>query len=171
MTDQLAGSQRDQAGPLSVDELEGLVTWTLVRAARRIERMLATLFAAHHLTPVQFGILAHLGTGAPLTQSQLARAVMIRPQSVNTAIADMIERGLLERTGPVGRGRRTPLAVTPAGVELLRTIQPSVRQISQPEHLGLDAAQAARLNETLHAVMESNLPTELERNSQPPASA
>lgn len=135
-------------------------TWALVRAARRVERMLVDLFAAHGLTPVQFGVLVYLGTGTDFTQSQLARLMLIRPQSVSTVIAEMVDRGLLARAGRGGRGRPTPIRLTPTGLELLRSIVPTVRWANEPERLGLDTRQAARLTELLREVLHSELTTE-----------
>ena len=163
-----SASEAPRSDAFSVDELDHLVTWTLVRAARRVERMLVDLFAAHSLTPVQFGVLAHLSTGARFTQSQLARAVLIRPQSMNTVVAEMTDRGLLERVGAGGRGRPTPVRLTCAGSDVFRAILPSVRWANEPARLGLDARRAARLNQLLHNVLESDLPTEFEVDFRTP---
>lgn len=154
-------------GAFSLDELDHLVTWTLVRAARRVERMLVDLFAAHDLTPVQFGVLAHLAAGTELTQSELSRMVLIRPQSMNAVIAEMVDRGLLERGGPGGRGRPTPIRLTPAGIELLRAVAPAVRRANDPARLGLDARRAARLNDILQTVLDSDLPAGFELDFRP----
>jgi len=168
MSDSESASEAAPSEVFSIDDLDRFVTWTLVRAARRVERMLVDLFAAHSLTPVQFGVLAHLGTGAEFTQSQLARAVLIRPQSMSTVIAEMAARGLLERDGSGGRGRPTPVRLTPAGSDVLTAILPSVRWANEPERLGLDARRAARLNQILHNVLDSDLPTEFEVDFRTP---
>lgn len=153
---------------LSLEEQDRLVTWTLIRAARRVERMLVDLFAGYGLTPVQFGVLIILATGTPLTQSQLASAVLIRPQSMNTVIAEMAERGLLERVGPGGRGRPTPIQLTSDGTELLRRIMPSVHSANEPGRIGLDPGSAEKLNDILLKVLASDLPTEFEVDFRAP---
>ena len=138
---------------LTTEELDGLVTWTLIRAARRIERNLTELFADVDLTPIQFGVLAHLATGEPMTQADLARAVLLRPQSMAQLTTGMVERGLLVRTGARGKGRANPLALSAQGSALLVRVWPVVRAANDLTPAGLGASRTDELNATLHAVL------------------
>lgn len=137
---------------LTTDDLDGLVTWTLIRAAHVAERRLTQLFAAHELSPVQFGILAHLSTGHPLTSAQLARHVLTRPQSIASVVDGLIERRLVERAGARAKGRPNPIALTRSGQELLAAVWPAVLQANRPETLGLPRGDAAALNRILHSI-------------------
>lgn len=138
---------------LELEDLNALVTWTLIRAAHQVERELTALFADWGLTPVQFGVLAHLATGAALTQAELARQVLIRPQSMNGLLDGMIGRGLLVRTGERGRGRRNPVALSPEGHQLLGNVWPAVQAANDLTGLGIDPSDARRLNNVLHRLL------------------
>lgn len=138
---------------LTAGQLDGLVTWTLVRAAHRVERMLTELFASHGLTPTQFGVLATLAVGEPVTQADLARSILVRPQSMDALITGLVGRGLLVRTGRRGRGRPNPIALSRDGAELLAEIWPDVQAANDLGPLGLTEAQTAELNNRLHTVL------------------
>ncbi|GAA0293559.1 MarR family transcriptional regulator [Kineococcus aurantiacus] len=130
-------------------DIDALVTWSLIRAAHRAERELTALFAAHGLSPVQFGVLSHLATGTEFTQAQLARAVLVRPQSISGVLDGMVARGLVTRDAERSKGRRNPLALTAAGRDLLAAVWPAVREANRPERLGMSAAEVSALNDVL----------------------
>lgn len=123
--------------------------WSLIRAAHRVERDLTSLLAEVGLSPVQFGVLATLATGPVRTQAQLARTVLVRPQSMAGVVATMIARDLLVRAGPGGRGVATPLAITTQGQTLLEQAWPVVEGAHGPQRLGMDAEQTSHLLDAL----------------------
>lgn len=143
---------------LTVEQLDGLVTWTLIRAAHHVERTLTELFAGFDLSPTQFGVLAHVATGEQLTQADLARAVLVRPQSMAEVISGLVERGLLVRTGHRGRGRRNPIALSGRGADLLARVWPAVEAANDLGSVGLTPAQTVELNARLHAVLSGGAP-------------
>ena len=143
-----------RSGKVTVEQIDGLVTWTLIRAAHRVERSLTELFAERGLTPIQFGVLAQLATGEPLTQAELARAVLVRPQSMAELIGGMVDRGLLVRTGSRGRGRPNPIALSDQGAELLERIWPAVLAANDLTRLGFTTAQSEELNARLHELLQ-----------------
>ena len=134
----------------SAQGIEGFLAWRLVRTGREIERALTATIAGHDLTTTQFGVLSLLATGADLTQSDLARAVLVRPQSVGPLITSLIERGLITRRGPGGRGRRTHFDLTAAGRHLIEQAWPRVTAVHSPARLGLDQDDARTLDRLLH---------------------
>ncbi|MDP9166420.1 MAG: MarR family winged helix-turn-helix transcriptional regulator, partial [Actinomycetota bacterium] len=69
--------------------------------------------------------------------------------------ATLVERGLLVRHGPGGRGRPIPLALTDAGRAVLASASASVRTFNNPAALGLSKSEAATLNELLHKLIDS----------------
>lgn len=135
------------------ERLASLPAWTLVQAYHVVAQGFGQLFAEHRLTAVQFGVLAQLAAEPGLTQSVLARRVLIRPQSMGELIATLVERGLLVRDGPGGRGRPVPVRMTEAGREVLRQVGMAVVAFNEPATLGLSAAEASMLNELLHKVI------------------
>ena len=140
---------------VTTEQIDGLVTWTLIRAAHRVERSLTRLFAGYGLSPTQFGVLAHLSTEQPQTQAELARAILLRPQSVAELIEGLVERGLLVRTGPRGRGRPNPVALSTEGIDLLGQVWPAVEAANDLSHLGMTSTETATLNGQLHTLLRS----------------
>lgn len=134
---------------LTTDDLDGLVTWTLIRAAHRAQRELTQLFADHGLSPVQFGVLSHLATGESFTQARLAREVLVRPQSLSGVLDGLVARGLVAREEDRGKGRRNPLVLTAAGQDLLAAVWPRLQDANRPDQLGLAPHEAAALNDVL----------------------
>jgi len=128
---------------------EMLPAWNLVQTAHVVGLRFVEMFAAVDLTPTQFAILMYLDDDEGLTQAQLARRVLVRPQSMGALVIGLLERGLVIRDGPGGRGRRSGLTLTDVGREALQQAWPAVRALNTPTALGLTSAQAAMLDESL----------------------
>jgi DNA-binding MarR family transcriptional regulator len=143
---------------LAPEEIDGLIKWSLIRAARQAEREFTEKLATHGLSPVQFGVLCHLATGEPFTQAQLARAVLTRPQSVSGVVDGLVERGLISREGNRARGRRNPLTLTEPGHALLEQAWPAVQTMNRPEQLGLSKGEAQMLNDLLLRMAHPAMP-------------
>lgn len=133
----------------SAEDIERFLAWRVVRAGRAVERVLTATIAEHDLTATQFGVLALLATGEDLSQSDLARAVLVRPQSVGPLITSLLERGLIRRRGPGGRGRRASFDLTPAGRRLIERAWPAVTRQHDASSLGLDGRDARALGPLL----------------------
>jgi DNA-binding MarR family transcriptional regulator len=61
----------------------------------------------------------------------------------------MVEAGLIERTGPRGRGRRIGLQLTRSGAIALGRARPAVTRASRPADMGLTLSE----QETLAALL------------------
>ena len=122
-----------------------LPLWELVQTAHVVARRFAEVFAEAGLTPAQFGVLACLADGDDLSQADLARVVLVRPQSMGRLIGSMVELGLVERVGPGGRGRRAGLTLTAHGRRALDQARPAAYAINQPAAVGLDPLSIGRL--------------------------
>ncbi|MDH2429671.1 MarR family winged helix-turn-helix transcriptional regulator [Sphaerisporangium sp. TRM90804] len=132
-----------------------LPLWELIQTSHVVARRFTEVFASVGLTPTQFGVLASLADRDDLTQAELARAIMVRPQSMNELFVSLLERGLVARDGPGGRGRRTGLRITEAGRALLHHAQPPVAAFNAPGAIGLSPAEAADLTRLLRIVRET----------------
>lgn len=143
---------------LRPEDLDGLTSWTLIRAAHHVERELTALFAEFDLSPSQFGVLAYLAAGEPLTQAELARLVLVRPQSIADVIEGMVQRDLLVRTGQRGRGRRNPVALSARGSHVLEAAWGAVVASDQRSSTKLAAAEREQLNDMLHLVLGTQRP-------------
>ena len=137
-------------------DLDDIITWNLVRAARLTGRRLESRLVQHGLNPVTFGILAYLSVSSPITQADLARTVLIRPQSI-AAVLDVLEdRELVRRVGSRSRGRRNPIELTESGRTLLEIAWPAVRTTNELGDLGLSAEESHRLNEILVKLLRAS---------------
>lgn len=134
-------------------QIDGLTSWTLIRTAHQVERELTALFARFDLSPVQFGVLVYLAAAEQLTQAELARLVLVRPQSMSTVLEGMVSRGLLVRAGDRQRGRPSPLSLSEPGVRLLEAAWVAAQTADQQIFSALDAAQREQLNHTIHQVL------------------
>jgi DNA-binding MarR family transcriptional regulator len=139
----------------TAESLDSLPLWTLVRAYHAVVQGFTQMFAEHQLSPVQFGVLAQLAASPGLTQAELARRVLVRPQSMAELIAGLVERGLLVRDGPGGRGRALPVRLSASGRRLLSRATAAVREFNAPRSLDMDASEAQTLNSLLHKVIQS----------------
>ncbi|MFE3195664.1 MarR family winged helix-turn-helix transcriptional regulator [Nocardia sp. NPDC059240] len=93
------------------EELQTVVSG-LVRRMRAVS-------PSRDVSPSQVSILKRLDRDGPATVADLARADRIRHQSVATAVAALVERGLLSRTADEHDLRRKLLTITETGRTLL----------------------------------------------------
>lgn len=133
---------------------EELVLWELVQTAHLAARAFRELFATVGLTPTQFGVLACLADGDDFTKAQLARALMVRPQSMDPLIETLLFNGLVERDGTPRRGRAAGIAITPTGLQRLARIRPRVSEINAAERIGVDADQIPLLAAQLRTIRD-----------------
>ncbi len=82
-------------------------------------------------------MLACLADGDDLSKAELAKAILVRPQSMARLTDAMIDQGLLARTGPGGRGRRARLTMTDRGRRRLDEARPAAWALNQPDQIGL----------------------------------
>ena len=150
-----------ERGGRTTEELDAVLTWNVVRVARFAGQRLAERLSEHGLNPIHFGVLAYLAIAPEMTQADLARSVLVRPQSVAPLLDGLEKRGLIQRTGDRARGRRNPVRLTEAGHEALDTIWDVALSTNDLTDAGLTAPEGAELNRLLlkivHATQGTNL--------------
>ena len=129
-----------------------LPLWALVQTAHLAARRFTEVFAEAGLTPAQFGVLACLADGDDLSKAELAQAILVRPQSMARLTNAMIDQGLIQRTGPGGRGRRSGLSMTDRGKRALDQARPAAWAINQPDAVGLSAQEIDVLLDHLQTI-------------------
>jgi DNA-binding MarR family transcriptional regulator len=129
--------------------------WKLVQTAHLAERRFTEVFAAAGLTPAQFGVLACLADGDDLSKADLAKAILVRPQSMARLTDAMVEQGLLQRSGPRARGRRSTLTMTERGRRALEQARPAAWAINQPAAIGLSPQEVDVLLTQLHTISQA----------------
>jgi DNA-binding MarR family transcriptional regulator len=114
----LAGGHELDAPPWS--RVEGTLLSTARAMRRAYDRCLAELGV--HLT--EASILAHLGTGGPLTQVELARRIGTSRARIGVHVDGLAEKGAVERRADPTDRRVWLVGLTPAGNDLwARTIE------------------------------------------------
>lgn len=134
---------------LTREDLDGILTWNLVRVTRFAAQRLAQRLASHHLNPVHFGVLAVLAIEGEMTQADLARAVLLRPQSIAPLLDGLEQRELIRRTGSRARGRRNPVDITAQGREQLDAVWGIAFGANSLTDAGLSFEEGKQLNSLL----------------------
>jgi len=140
---------------LTAAELDEVLTWSVVRVARFAGQRLAERLAPHGLNPIHFGVLAYLVIEREMTQADLARAVLLRPQSIAPLLDGLAERGLIRRTGDRTRGRRNPVQITDDGRAALETVWDVALSTNDLSDAGLTTQESAELNRLLLKVVHA----------------
>jgi DNA-binding MarR family transcriptional regulator len=97
-------------------DLDGKVLATLERVAQSFRVLQWQEARAHHLTPLQLQVLAHLlGHRKGLYASQLARALGVTRATASEAVATLLAKGLVERRPATADRRRLLLSLTARG--------------------------------------------------------
>ncbi|SEQ63658.1 MarR family winged helix-turn-helix transcriptional regulator [Microlunatus flavus] len=115
------------------------------RAREGVEARLAELgLAYHHLSA-----LGHLRRQAGLSYSELARRASVTTQSMQTTVAHLERRGLVDRGAATSQGRRADLQVTERGAAVLAEAEAALRVVDDSLVAGLDPAAREQLEQTL----------------------
>jgi DNA-binding MarR family transcriptional regulator len=147
---------------LTTDQLDQVLTWSVVRVSRFVGQRLAERLAAHGLNPVHFGVLAYLAIEPEMTQADLARVVLVRPQSIAPLLDGLAERGLIRRTGERARGRRNPVQLTDSGRRALDAVWDIALSNNDLSDAGLTASESAELNRLLLKIIRATEGTPLD---------
>jgi DNA-binding MarR family transcriptional regulator len=106
------------------------------------------------LTQSQLSALAQLHVARPgaLSGAELSHRAGITPQSMSTAIAGLLSRGLVVREPAPGGGRRLDVRITDAGAELLLVVQKATAERDAGMELGLEPREEEELRVMLRRV-------------------
>jgi DNA-binding MarR family transcriptional regulator len=131
----------------------GKVTgWTLVRTHHAVARRFTETLARAGLTPTQFGVLVEVIGGTTPSQAELARRVLVTPQSVGELLTSLERLGYITRLrGP--KGKASLVQVTDAGRAALDRATPLIQAMNSPRALGLTPQEDTTLNALLHKVL------------------
>lgn len=144
-----APAVRQPSAPL---DGRALVLWELVQTSHLAVKLFRETFAAFGLTPTQFGVLLHLAEGTDLTKAQLARAVLVSPQSMDPLIETLLSAGYVERDGPARRGRAAAIRITADGLAQLAVVRPAIDALNRPERLHLEPDDIEPLVQQLRSI-------------------
>jgi DNA-binding MarR family transcriptional regulator len=129
---------------------EGIAAWTLVQASHVVARRFRAAFGRLGLSPTQFGVLLELDLRPGSSNGEVARAVLVTPQSMSDLLTSLARLGYVDRDDSAGQGHRVPARLTPAGRQMLRECAAAVADVEQS--LGLTPEQTGQLNTLLRLI-------------------
>ena len=92
----------------------------LMQAAGVLLRRVRGEAGSEGLSWSQAAALGRLDRSGPMTTAELARAEMVKPQSMGTLLAELEQEGLVRRDPHPTDGRQILFSLTPAGVAARR---------------------------------------------------
>jgi DNA-binding MarR family transcriptional regulator len=139
--------------PRAFDCPEQEVYLNLWRTYDRLRALEDELFARHDLTAQQYNTLRLLKAAHPGSVPTLSLAARLISRAPDiTRLLDRLEgRGLVRRQRPPENRRVVRVAITDAGLDLLRRLTGPVRQCAQRQLGHLDPKQQAQLIDLLRA--------------------
>ena len=126
--------------------------YLLVRCAEQLARAWHEALREHGVNPRQFSVLATLAHDSGMSQAELARRVMVTPQSMSESLTRLVDAGLIGR-GSVEPGRPARLTLTPAGRSVLTRAYPVVSAHQNEAFAALTDAERVELARILGKLM------------------
>jgi DNA-binding MarR family transcriptional regulator len=111
------------------------ISYVIGRLDRALTLALGTTIAAERLTLGEYTVLSLLSRTTGLSNAQLARRSLVRPQSMMQVIAALERRGLIEREPDANHRRILRARVTPEGKGVLAACDDAVTELEN-EMLG-----------------------------------
>jgi DNA-binding MarR family transcriptional regulator len=107
------------------------------------------------LTPSQFGVLTTIAAEPGIGSGQLARRVLVTPQSVGELVTALETAAIVTRDRSGGRGRRAGINLTPQGRAVLDAAAGAAAALDDPAVFDLSPQEAAMLNTLLHRALRA----------------
>lgn len=109
------------------------------------------------LTHAQYGALAQLGLVDPdaLSAATMAERNGITAQSTSTAVAGLLDRGLVRREPHPTHGRILQVRITPEGAGLLARAHAATAKAEARALASVDEAQQRALRDALRTMMQA----------------
>ncbi|MFJ8748361.1 MarR family winged helix-turn-helix transcriptional regulator [Streptomyces sp. NPDC102441] len=119
----------------------------------RLLRRLRSSSADSLLTPSQRSVLARLEDGGPTTTAALARAELVRPQSMRLTLGALESQGFVTRAPHPADGRKSVVSATQEGSTVLAGVRAAKRGWLADAIAGeLDGAERRTLAEAVELI-------------------
>jgi DNA-binding MarR family transcriptional regulator len=133
---------------------DALLIYIVGRVDQGIRQEMRLRLAKWDLSVPEFTALAVLKRRPGLSNAQLARRSLVRPQSMNEILVKLEARGLLRREVDPDHARILRAALTPEGLELLEGAEPAVRAIQDELFAEVPESQRQVMIDGLRSAME-----------------
>ena len=132
---------------------DGFLGHTVVQLAHVLGRHMDRVLAPHDLSATSFSALFHLREEPSVSAAELARRVLITPQSLGPVLDRLEHLGLVERHRPGVRGARVRTEVTSAGRRRLDDAVSAVQALDRWLVAGLPARRRDQVADALGGLL------------------
>lgn len=129
---------------MSPKDLEA-ATSEFIQAVGLLVRRVRSAAASEALSMTESSVLSRLEKHGPATIADLARAEVMKPQSMGATISTLEEMGLVERNPHPTDGRQMHIALTPGGLALRKATHAAKRSWLTQAIAQLDNAERETL--------------------------
>jgi MarR family transcriptional regulator, lower aerobic nicotinate degradation pathway regulator len=133
--------------------LRALPTWLISQVETRAHRLLTERLGAEGSRGYHFRLLAALAEFGPASQASLGRRTAMNRSDVVTAVNELVDQGLAERTGDPADRRRNIVTMTPAGQARLGRLDDVLAEVQDELLASLSAAERAELTRLLTRIL------------------
>jgi DNA-binding MarR family transcriptional regulator len=138
--------------PISPLDPEEQLGYLLARVADQIGRDWSAALREEGINPRQFSMLAWLAREPGLGQAELARRVLMTPQSASESVAALLKAGLVGRKSG-GAGLKAEVRLTRTGRALLRRAYPIAEATNRRGFRALTTQERTNLARLLQKVL------------------
>src|SRR5919205_3760590 len=125
------------------------------RVNQGIRREMRARLSECELSVAEYTTLSVLAARPELSNAQLARRALVTPQSMIEILAQLEQRGLVERHVDPQHGRILRASLTPKGEEVLAVANPAVAALNDELFAGMPANQRRAASAAMRAAMEN----------------
>ncbi len=131
--------------------------YTVRMVSQALSQQLERTLRPIGLTHAQLSALAQLGLepSCGFSGAELASRAGVTPQSMSTAIASLLERGLVVRTPHPTHGRVLEVRITADGAALLFRAQAAAKTVEDRAVAQLSEEEHTQLKGLIHKVMQT----------------
>lgn len=139
------------------ENFEERLTYLIRRVSTALALQVDRALREFSLTHAQYGALAQLGLVDPqaLSGATMAERNGITAQSASTAIAGLLDRGLIRREPHPTHGRILEVRITPEGADLLAHAHTATKKAEDRALASLDKQQQRLLRGALRTMMHA----------------
>jgi len=143
-------------------ERGGYLVW---QTAHLIGREIAGALESFDLTPAQFGAVVHTGREPGISAAELARRINMTPQSVQTALRPLLDRGWMQRRSHPVHGRVLGNFLTTEGAAVAQRASDAVTAVDERLLAALSPQEQVQLKALVARLLVTLNPTALDRSS------
>ena len=122
--------ERPSADTVEIRPFHESLPMALLQARESAMRLFRPMLAEHDLTEQQWRVLRALGSAdTALEVGRIVEATFLLAPSLSRILANLEERGLVDRTPVAADARRAAISLTEAGTSLVATVAPHSERI------------------------------------------